>query len=51
MFPPPPLNMLLHSLSAEGEVSFPLAWIGRFVREKKKQRIISAVAEGCREVV
>lgn len=47
---PPPQHVAAHNLSAKGEVSFPLVWIGRFVREKK-QRIISAVAEGCREVV
>lgn len=46
----PPQHVAAHNLSAKGEVSFPLAWIGRFFREKK-QWIISAVAEGCREVV
>lgn len=45
-----PQHVAAHNLSAKGEVSFPLVWIGRFVREKK-QRIISAVAKGCREVV
>lgn len=45
-----PQHVAAHNLSAKGEVSFPLAWIGRFFREKK-QWIISAVAEGCREVV
>lgn len=44
-----PQNVAAHKLSTKGEVSFPLVWYGKFVREKK-QRIISAVAEGCREV-
>lgn len=42
-----PQHVAARNLSAKGEVSFPLAWIGRLI----VGGIISAVAEGCCEVV